>query len=258
MKNDNDVYIGGVSGFLNKIFELLKSKPTYIGIACDTGSKTWRHDISIDYKSNRAKTPAELVPQFNLLYEMCEVAEITTIKREGFEADDIIASCAKNYASQDIQVHIVSGDKDLLQLVNEKVSVIDPFTRMIFNKENVQKKWGIFPNQIVDMLSLTGDSADNIMGVPNIGIKTAVSWLQKYNTLDSIVKNIENLKPPARKLALQKNLASAYDAKSLVLLDDNVPIPELNLLKCNINYENLRKFCTKHQLWNKELFQNEL
>src|SRR3990167_1017387 len=164
------VQVGAVLGFTTMLIKLLREKnPDYLVVVFDAARANFRNDIYPAYKANREETPPELVPQFFLIRKACEAFNVAYIEKEGFEADDLIATYAH---SQPGEVTIVSSDKDLMQLVTPTVKMFDPIKNRLIGTEEVIEKFGVPPSQVVDVQALAGDSSDNVPGVPGIGIKT--------------------------------------------------------------------------------------
>lgn len=216
--------IGAVLGFTNMLIKLLKEKsPDYLVVVFDAARANYRNDIYPAYKANRQETPPELIPQFSLIRQACEAFDVAYIEKEGYEADDLIATYAH---SQDGEVTIVSSDKDLMQLVGESVCMLDPLKNRIIGVEEVKEKFGVGPEKVIDVQALAGDPTDNIPGVPGIGIKTAAELIQTYGTLDNLLNNLEDIKQPKRRETLKANIENALISKELVKLKDDVPVTQ--------------------------------
>ena len=218
-----------IYGFINSLFKLLKDeKPDYLSIVLDTKGKTFRHKMYDDYKATRKPMPEDLSEQIQPLYSILEKLKIPMYKKEGFEADDIIGTISEYYTGKNIDVYIYSSDKDLMQLINDNVFVFSPgnsFVKSkIYNKEEVYSKWNVFPEQIIDYLSLLGDVSDNIPGVRGIGKKTASKLMHEFNSFENLYKNIENVGNDRIKLKLLDSKNDAYLSKELITLDKNVDI----------------------------------
>ena len=230
---NGDSHIGGIYGFVNQLLNLINRYNTkYIVVALDTKEKTWRHLQYAGYKANRKKAPPELIPQFQLVRDACNAFGIRFYEGGGCEADDWIASCAHQY-SPHTKVYVVSTDKDLLQLVSKNVSVYDPFKQIEFNAEQVMAKWGVKPCQIVDLLVLSGDAVDGIVGIPGIGPKTAAKWLNEYGTLDNILLNIPKLDPKSRRDRLLEGIHTLAQMRELILLRNSLTVNVLEEIKMN-------------------------
>ncbi|MBE0410552.1 MAG: DNA polymerase I [Anaerolineales bacterium] len=193
----------GTYGFVSVLLRILEQeRPDYLIVVFDAG-KTFRDEIFPDYKGTREKMPDDLVPQLERIHQLLEVFNIPSLEVEGFEADDVLGSLAKKAASQGLGVKIITGDRDLLQLVDKLIVVTLPGRSLSDSKdyflEDVKEQLGVNPEQVVDYKALVGDKSDNIPGVPGIGEKTATSLLEKYDTLENIYANLEELPPGVRK-----------------------------------------------------------
>ncbi len=218
------VQVGAVLGFTNMLIKLLREKnPDYLVVVFDAARENFRNQIYPAYKANRQETPPELIPQFSLIRQACEAFDVPYIEKEGYEADDLIATYAH---SQPGEVTIVSSDKDLMQLVGGSVRMLDPIKNRLIGVEEVKEKFGVLPEQVVDVQALAGDSSDNVPGVPGIGIKTAAELIQTYGTLENLLENAEEIKQTKRREMLLTHKEDALMSKRLVSLDDKVPMTE--------------------------------
>ncbi|QEK39003.1 5'-3' exonuclease [Candidatus Nesciobacter abundans] len=247
--NSEGLPIGGAVGFLNTIFKVMKKyRPDYICIALDSGEKTWRHNLYSDYKSNRKKTPEDLIPQFPIIHEMCETLNLNIFKGGECEADDWIGSISKKYQSNCSNVVVCSCDKDLMQLVENNVFFVNPFKFQKMYEEDVVEKMGVSPNQIPDLFGLTGDASDCIPGVPNVGAKTASSWLNEFKTLEGVIDNLGHLKPLSRRGSLSGNIEQAHLSKTLATLKLDLDLPEIHDLKTNYDKDLLLDLIRKYKM----------
>ncbi len=213
--------VGAVLGFTNMLIKLLKEKnPDYLVVVFDAARENFRNEIYPAYKANRQETPPELIPQFSLIRQACEALDVPFVEKEGYEADDLIATYAH---SQPGDVTIVSSDKDLMQLVGGNVSMLDPIKNRLIGVEEVIEKFGVPPQQVVDVQALAGDSTDNVPGVPGIGIKTAAELIQAYGTLENLLAHAGEIKQPKRRESLLAHAENARLSKELVKLKDDVP-----------------------------------
>ncbi len=213
-------------GFFRTFFSLFNTyKPSFFAVAMDSLTPTFRHEQYPEYKATRDKTPEELHNQVPLIEEILEALGVPILRVNGYEADDIMATLAQQCREIKRPCFIISGDKDLLQLVQGDVKMLHTEKGEYFevDREAVHEKWGIYPEQVLDYLALTGDSADNIPGVKGIGPKTAVSLLEKYETLDNIYTHLDEL-PAGQKKKLEENRENAYMSKRLVVLDSSTPL----------------------------------
>ena len=223
---------GAVSGFSNMLFKLLEesrsddseNKPTHFAVIFDSARKNFRNEIYKDYKANRSEAPDDLVPQFEYIRKAVKAFNLPSIEQLNYEADDLIATYAKQIINVGAKVTIISSDKDLMQLVSNKIRLFDPMKSKVIGEKEVIEKFGVKPEQVIDVQSLAGDSSDNIPGVPGIGIKTAAELIKKYKTLDNLLKRAEEIPQKKRKETLIENKDLALLSKKLVTLKNNVPI----------------------------------
>jgi len=213
-----------VYGFCNMLLKLLDdTEADYLAVIFDSARKTFRNDIYPDYKANRGEPPEELVPQFPLIRDATRAFSVPAIEVPGFEADDIIATYARAAEAAGDEVTIVSSDKDLMQLVSEKVTLQDPITYERISFPEVEKKFGVAPDKVIDVQSLAGDSTDNVPGVPGIGIKTAAELIATYGDLDTLLARAEEIKQPKRRENLINFAELARVSRQLVTLRRDVP-----------------------------------
>lgn len=214
--------IGAVLGFTNMLIKLIREKnPDYLVVLFDAARETYRNKIYPAYKANRQETPPELIPQFSLIRQACEAFDVPYIEKEGYEADDLIATYAH---AMEGEVTIVSSDKDLMQLVGGDVRMFDPLKNRIIGEDEVREKFGVPPEKVIDVQALAGDSTDNIPGVPGIGIKTAAELIQTYGSLENLLENAQNIKQPKRRETLLSHKEDALISKDLVTLKADVPL----------------------------------
>ena len=243
---------GAVSGFCSMLFKLLEDsrsddsehKPTHFAVIFDSAKKNFRNDIYTEYKANRSETPEDLAPQFAYIRKAVKAFSLTSIELINYEADDLIATYAKKIVDAGAKVTVISSDKDLMQLVSEKIRLYDPMKNKVLGENEVFEKFGVKPNQVIDVQSLAGDSSDNIPGVPGIGVKTAAELINKYKTLDVLLKNINEIPQNKRRETLLANKDKAVLSKKLVTLKEDVPVkekPEDFIMK-NVDKEKLFEF----------------
>ncbi|AAZ68099.1 DNA polymerase I [Ehrlichia canis] len=218
--------IGGVYGFINIFLKYIEKHSTdYLVVVFDTGSKNFRHDIYPEYKSNRPKLPNDLISQFSLLREAVSAFNIASEEVIGYEADDVIATLTKKYSQlQDVEVTVVTSDKDLLQLLNYGIRIFDPIKNRYIEEEDVHNKFGISSNQLLDFLSLTGDASDNIPGVPGIGVKTAAKLLNDFGSLNDLLLRAQEIKTNRCRESIVQYSDQAILSRQLVTLCDTVDI----------------------------------
>lgn len=226
MTNPDGVEVGAVFGYTNMLLKMLNDyHAPYLAVIFDAKRENFRNEIYPAYKANRDETPEDLIPQFPLIREATEAFDIPCIELEGYEADDLIAAYAKLAKAQGKKVVIVSSDKDLMQLVDDDVRMLDPMKGKFIEEADVIEKFGVPPNKVVDVQALAGDSTDNIPGVPGIGIKTAAQLINEYGSLEELLARAEEIKQPKRREALIENAELARISMKLVSLDANAPVP---------------------------------
>ena len=217
--------IGAVAGFCNMLFKFVEDNagpdaPTHVAVIFDHSGKSFRNDMYPLYKANRPPAPEDLVPQFPLTRDATRAFNIACIEKEGFEADDIIATLAKRADEAGARVTILSSDKDLMQLVGGGVEMLDPMKNKRIGVEGVEEKFGVGPDRVVDVQALAGDSVDNVPGAPGIGIKTAALLINEYGDLETLLSRAEEIKQPKRRQSLIDNVDQIRISRDLVKLDD--------------------------------------
>jgi DNA polymerase-1 len=226
LTNPQGVPVGAVLGFCNMMVKLLKDlRAPYVAVIFDAARKNFRYDIYPEYKANRSETPADLIPQFGLIRDATKAFGIPALEMEGFEADDLIATYAREALAQGKKVTIVGSDKDLMQLIREGVRMYEPIKGRYLTLEDVQDKFGVTPDKVVDVQALVGDSSDNVPGVPSIGAKTAAQLINEYGSLEELLARVNEIKQPKRRDVLTENAEIARISKQLVTLRDDVPLP---------------------------------
>jgi DNA polymerase-1 len=226
LTNSRGMPTQAVYGFAQMLLKVMREKkPDYLCVVFDPPGPTHRHEMYTAYKATRQKMPEDLVTQVPYIKELVSYHGIARLEKEGYEADDVIATLARWAGEHDLEVVIVSSDKDLLQLVDDPwISQWDPQKERVFTEEAVAERFGIPPSQMIDYLALVGDSTDNIPGVKGVGEKTARQLLQTWRSLDEIFHHIEEISPPSLKAKLQSDQDSAYLSRLLVSLKNDVPI----------------------------------
>ena len=243
---------GAVSGFCSMLFKLLEDsksdqnlqKPTHFAVIFDSARKTFRNEIYSDYKANRSEAPDDLAPQFEYIRKSVLAFNLPSVDLPNYEADDLIATYVDQILKKGAKVTIVSSDKDLMQLYKKGVRIFDPMKNKFITDDDVVKKFGVDASKIIDVQSLAGDSSDNVPGVPGIGIKTAAELINKYGTLENLLKSAHEIKQNKRRETLIENKDKALISKKLVTLDHNSPVNrELSEFKLqNIDKDKLYKF----------------
>ncbi len=243
---------GAVSGFCSMLFKLLedsraddsKEKPTHFAVIFDSARKNFRNEIYKEYKANRSEAPEDLAPQFEYIRKSVKAFNLPSIELLNYEADDLIATYAKQITQVGAKVTIISSDKDLMQLVSKDIRLYDPMKSKVIGEKEVIEKFGVKPNQVIDVQSLAGDSSDNIPGVPGIGIKTAAELINKYKTLDTLLNKASEIKQNKRRQTLLENKDKALLSRELVTLKSNVPVKDelSSFILKDINKETLFNF----------------
>ena len=243
---------GAVSGFCSMLFKLLEDsksdrnlqKPTHFAVIFDSARKTFRNEIYSDYKANRSEAPDDLAPQFEYIRKSVLAFNLPSIELSNYEADDLIATYVEKILKGGAKVTIVSSDKDLMQLYKKNVRIYDPMKNKFISDEDVKKKFGVDSNKVIDVQALAGDSSDNVPGVPGIGVKTAAELINKYGTLEKLLKSAKEIKQNKRRETLIANEDKALISKKLVTLKNDAPInrdlDEFELKE--INKDKLYKF----------------
>jgi len=225
---------GAVSGFCSMLFKLLEEarsdesiyKPTHFAVIFDSARKNFRNDIYHEYKANRSEAPEDLIPQFEYIRKSVKAFNLPSIELSNYEADDLIATYAKKIIKTGAKVTVISSDKDLMQLVSDNIRLYDPMKSKVLGEKEVIEKFGVKPQQVIDVQSLAGDSSDNIPGVPGIGIKTASELINKYKTLDTLLMKAGEIPQNKRRETLLANKDKALLSRKLVTLKDDVPVKD--------------------------------
>ena len=234
---------GAVSGYCNMLFKLINElkefKATHIAVVFDHKDKTFRSNIYPDYKANRPPPPEDLVPQFQLIRDATEAFGFLAIDKKGYEADDIIATLAKNATEEGAIVTIFSSDKDLMQLVSDDIKMYDPIRNIFIDIDRVREKFGVTPDKVIDVQALIGDKVDNVPGVPGVGIKTASSLIAEFKTVENLVEKYEAIDKDRIKNLISDNIDKIILSKKLVTLlktvEINTNLQDLELATLNLD-----------------------
>ncbi len=222
--NSKGIITNAVGGSLYTIKKMINMHRTQrIAVVFDSTEPTFRHKLYDGYKGDRPPSPVELTRQIDLLQQLLDLAGICTIKRPGFEGDDIIGTLAHKFGCGDNIVVILTGDKDMTQLIDDNIVVEDPFRRVVYDRYGTYDRFGVYPEQIADFLALTGDKADGIKGLPGVGAKTAMSLLRQFGSIDNIITSTESLDPRMASI-VQTNLESLKLDKVLTTIVTNIEI----------------------------------
>ena len=249
MTNPEGVPVNAVFGFSKMLAKLLSDAGTRrFAVIFDSSRVSFRNDIYPDYKANRSDPPEELVPQFGLIREATRAFNVPCIELPGFEADDLIATFARMAREEGHEVVIVSSDKDLMQLVNDGVSMLDPAKNLTVGRAEVIERFGVGPESVIDVQALAGDSTDNVPGVPGIGIKTAAELIRTYGDLDTLLERAEEIRQPKRRQNLIENADMARVSRDLVTLRIDAPVEQAvdDLIAVPPDAETLGGFLREH------------
>ncbi len=228
-RKSDGLQVNAVLGFCNMLWKLLRDmppdhRPTHLAIIFDKSEVTFRNKLYPDYKAHRPPAPDDLIPQFPLIREAVRAFDLPCLEQAGFEADDLIATYAREAGERGAIATIVSSDKDLMQLVTDKVTMYDTMKDRRIGIAEVIEKFGVPPEKVVEVQALAGDSTDNVPGVPGIGIKTAAQLIVEYGDLETLLLRAGEIKQPKRREALIENAEKARISRQLVLLDDKVKL----------------------------------
>jgi DNA polymerase I len=228
-RKSDGMQVNAVLGFCNMLWKLLRDmpeddRPTHLAIIFDKSEVTFRNEIYPDYKAHRPPAPDDLIPQFALIRDAVRAFDLPCLEQAGFEADDLIATYARLATERGATTTIVSSDKDLMQLVTDKVTMYDTMKDRRIGIPEVIEKFGVPPAKVVEVQALAGDSTDNVPGVPGIGVKTAAQLIVEYGDLDALLFRATEIKQPKRREALIENAEKARISRKLVLLDDKVKL----------------------------------
>ncbi len=235
-RKSDGLQVNAVLGFCNMLWKLLRDmpehdRPTHLAIIFDKSEITFRNKIYPDYKAHRPPAPDDLIPQFSLIRDAVRAFDLPCLEQAGFEADDLIATYAREAGERGATTTIVSSDKDLMQLVTDRVTMYDTMKDRRIGIPEVIEKFGVPPSKVVEVQALAGDSTDNVPGVPGIGVKTAAQLIVEYGDLETLLFRAGEIKQPKRREALLENAEKARVSRQLVLLDDKVkldtPLDEL-------------------------------
>ncbi len=222
-------HTSAIFGFMNSLFKLLRDEnPDYIAVVLDCKEPTFRHKLYTEYKATREKMPDELVGQLEPLYEVISHTNIPILKKPGYEADDIIGTLVKKAEQAGLVTYMVTGDKDMMQLVSETTFMYSPGNRFkpttIYDKIKVKEKWGVGPDGIIDMLALVGDTSDNVPGVDGVGPKTAKKLLDQYKDIETILEHADEAKNKRVREGLQNGRDLVHLSRELVTIHCDVPV----------------------------------
>lgn len=217
--------VNAVYGFTNMIMKLTsKINCDYNLVLFDAKRQNFRNDIFPAYKANRAEPPEDLIPQFSIIRQTVDVLSLNQLEIEGYEADDLIATYTAQALASGMEVVIVSADKDLMQLIRDGVTYYDPMKDKFITPEIAKEKFGVYPDKIPDVQALSGDSTDNIPGVPGIGPKTAAELVNEFGSLEQVLAHASEIKQNKRRETILNNIENAKISLQLVTLKADVPV----------------------------------
>lgn len=229
LTNSKGFPTNAIYGFTNMILKIIREKkPDAVAIAFDSPVPTERHRIYEKYKAQRPETPNDLVIQIPHIKEIIRSFKISSFEMPGYEADDIISTIAKKAASQNIDVFILSGDKDMMQVVGSGIKIYDPMKDVIIDENHVKERFGVPPERLPEIMAITGDAIDNIPGVKGIGEKTAKELLSKTGSLDELINHPEKIGSERIRKMIVENIENIKISKTLATIDTNIPI-DINL-----------------------------
>ena len=183
---------GAIFGVINMVRKLINEyQPDYLAVIFDAKGKTFRNDLYAEYKAHRPPIPDDLVCQIAPIHDLIRALGIPLLMIDNVEADDVIGTLATQASEQSLKTYISSGDKDLAQLVDDHINLVNTMSNVVLDRDGVVEKYGVPPSSIIDYLALMGDSSDNIPGIPKVGPKTAVKWLQEYGSMEDIIENAD-------------------------------------------------------------------
>lgn len=233
LTNSKGFPTNAIYGFTNMLLKVLKEKrPDAIAVAFDSPVPTKRHKLYEEYKAQRPETPNELVLQIPYIKKIVKFFNITTFEIPGFEADDVICSIAKKMALSDIEVFIISSDKDMMQAVRKGVKIYDPLKDMVIDEKYVRERFGVSPERLPEVMALVGDSIDNIPGVKGIGEKIAKEILSKFSNLDELIKNPGRIENERIRRLIIENIENIRLSKTLATIETDLAV--------DINLEDMR------------------
>ncbi len=225
LTNSKGFPTNAIYGFTNMILKIIREKkPDAVAIAFDSPVPTERHRIYEEYKAQRPETPNDLIVQIPHIKEIIKAFNMPAFEMPGYEADDIICTIAKKAASQGVSVFILSGDKDMMQVVGNGIKIYDPMKDVIIDENYVMERFGLPPERITEAMALTGDAIDNIPGVKGIGEKTAKELLSKTGSLDELINHPERIESERIRKMITDNIENIKLSKVLATIDTNIPI----------------------------------
>ncbi|MGO1632445.1 MAG: 5'-3' exonuclease [Staphylococcus equorum] len=255
MRNSSGTPTNGIQGFVRHVFSAINDiQPTHVAVCWDMGKSTFRNDMFDGYKQNRPAPPEELIPQFDYVKEVSNQFGFVNIGVQNYEADDVIGTLAHQYSDEN-QVYVVTGDKDILQCINPNVEIwLTKKGFSIYNRytlDRFQSEYGLNPLQLIDVKAFMGDSADGYSGVKGIGEKTAIKLIQNYGSVESVVDAINEL-TPGQQNKINNDMQNLKVSKSLAKIHTEVPLDTTTLLqdmKFGTDITKILNICNEHELY---------
>ena len=225
LSNSSGFPTNAIYGFTNMLIKLCRDwEPDYIAVVFDLKGPTFRHEIYDLYKANRKTMPDDLIPQVPYIKDVVRGFSMPVIEEEGMEADDIIGTLVKTYASEGMETVIVSGDKDFMQLVSDDVLLIDTMKEKTYDVEGVKERFGVEPDKVVDILGLAGDASDNIPGVPGVGEKTAIKLIEEFGSMEGVLENADRVKNKRTRNNLKEFADQARLSRDLATIKTDIDL----------------------------------
>lgn len=249
LTSPDGIPVNAVYGFTNMFLRLTKAiRCDYSLVLFDAKRQNFRNEIFAEYKGTRKEIPEDLIPQFPIIREATDALNLNRLEMEGYEADDLIATYAQKALDKGYEVVVVSADKDLMQLIRPGVSFYDPMKDKFFSPEDVKEKFGVYPDKVVDVQALAGDSIDNVPGVPGIGLKTAAQLIDEFGSLEQVLVRAGEIKQNKRRETLLANIDNAKISLALVTLKNDVPVEkDIEDYHCRKpSFETLEKFMDRY------------
>ncbi|KKI54351.1 MAG: 5'-3' exonuclease [Staphylococcus equorum] len=255
MRNSSGTPTNGIQGFVRHVFSAINDiQPTHVAVCWDMGKSTFRNDMFDGYKQNRPAPPEELIPQFDYVKEVSNQFGFVNIGVQNYEADDVIGTLAHQYSDEN-QIYVVTGDKDILQCINPNVEIwLTKKGFSIYNRytlDRFQSEYGLNPLQLIDVKAFMGDSADGYPGVKGIGEKTAIKLIQNYGSVESVVDAIDEL-TPGQQNKISNDMQNLKVSKSLAKIHTEVPLDTTTLLqdmKFGTDITKILNICNEHELY---------
>lgn len=261
LTNSEGLHTNAVYGFLNILFRTLEEEqPQYLAVAFDVHAPTFRHQMYADYKGTRKPMPSELREQVPMLKEVLRAMDIELVEKAGYEADDILGTLAERCEKEGMEVTVVSGDRDILQLASDRIMIRMPKTVRgkttieNYHAKEVMERYQVEPKQIIELKALMGDTSDNIPGIPGVGEKTATKLIVEYGSIENAYVHVEEIRPNKAKESLKNNYDLAVMSKKLATIDTNAPV------ECDLEHAEIRNLYTEeaYEMFRRLDFKNLL